>query len=184
MRYLLKIILSILITGLVFFAYYFIGNFFPWPFNHINIIFIVVILFTVISPQREIFWYYIPLAFLLESFTAKGFGLISLSLLGSLMIIDWFLKKIFTNRSFLIVYLSTAVVILLYRSIFILLLLLTKFLDKAPVNYVGLLEIILNSLMEIFLTPIVTLFIYLIFRLLFKRLGSKYLNTSQSGGMI
>lgn len=157
----------------IFIVHLLVINLFPYPFNHINTVFLCLFWLVIFSGQSKILWLALPLAFLLELFSPVPFGVITAALILSLAIIGWFLFNIFTNRSLYIVFLSAFLGLLLYRLLFVLILYI---LNLFKGGYQLLLpEILLNIFLEIILTAGVLTFFYFLTTLFIRRLNPAYI---------
>lgn len=173
MKSLAKILGLILGVVVIFIIHLVVINLFPYPFNHVNTVFLCLLWLVIFSGQTKILWLALPLAFLLELFSPVPFGVITLALIISLSVISWFLFNIFTNRSPYIVFLSAFLGLLLYRLLFALILyLLNLFKGGYPLL---LPEILFNIFLEIILTSGVLTFGYWLTTLFIRRLNPAYI---------
>lgn len=169
---------TILIIFIIFIIHIGVANILPYPFNNINIVFLILAWQIFFNNHPHAIWYILPLAFLLELFTVAPFGINSISLLISLITTKWLLDNIFTNRSFYIVFLSSAISLAIYRITFILLnysinlfLYHTKIVISKSFIEVGM-EIILTSLL---MTGFYFINFFFIKKFNPKYLGDKYI---------
>lgn len=178
MHFIWRLFRYLLLAVFIFVAHVLILNIFPWPFNHINIILVLFLWFIIYNGHERILWLILPLAFLLELFVSFPFGLTSMSLLATLLIMHWLLINFFTNRSLYIVFLSGFLGITIFRFSFIALLLVANLFNK---NFaISWPEIFTNIFYEIVLTTGVFFFFYLFTKLFFKRLNTKYISRHHS----
>lgn len=119
MRYLWNWLATIFLIFLIFILHIGIANILPYPFNHINVVFLVLAWQIFFDNRPRAIWYLLPLAFLLELFTVAPFGINTASLFISLIFTKWLLDNIFTNRSVYIVFLASVISLTIYRVSFI-----------------------------------------------------------------
>lgn len=87
--------------------------------NLFNIV-LAVFLWLIISNPRGNYWPYIIYTLLASDlFESSPFGLISLSMMLSLLVMHWLLLNIFTNRSAIIVFLIGFSSVILYRVLYV-----------------------------------------------------------------
>lgn len=116
MKKILKIAGILLTIFLISVANIFVINFFPFPYSRINLIFLYLLLVLIVDPDNSVvLWQGLALAFVSELFSSTPFGINMLSCMGTLVVSQWMLKNIFTNRSSYIVFLMSVLSIVLYR---------------------------------------------------------------------
>lgn len=158
----------------IFIAHVLILNILPFPFNHLNIILIIFLWLIIYSGSERILWLALPLAFLLELFVSSPFGLTSVALIFTLMVMHWILRNIFTNRSLYIVFFAGFLGIAIFRFSFLtILLLINLFNSDFTLSWP---EVLTNIFYEIVLTTALFFLIYLLTILFFKRLNPKYIS--------
>jgi hypothetical protein len=86
--------------------------------NFLNIILLVFLWLMIFNSQGKFWPYILYTALLSDLFENTPFGVVSISLIFSLIIIHWLLLNIFTNRSLVIVFFSGLISVILFRLIF------------------------------------------------------------------
>ncbi|MFZ2189698.1 MAG: hypothetical protein WA057_04990 [Candidatus Magasanikiibacteriota bacterium] len=118
---LIIIILTVLNIGLSYLL--------PYPFNKINILFIAIIIFILWKNSGTIIWFAFFSHLLLELFSTTPFGIILFSSTISILFTYWLYQEIFTNRSLLSTLAIGFFALFFYRVLYLLLLILAKFLS-------------------------------------------------------
>ena len=72
----------------------------PWPINNINLILCLVIFFAVLINYQKALWWAFGGGLLMELFSQNFFGLITLGLIITAVILNILFNNFFTNRSF------------------------------------------------------------------------------------
>src|SRR3989339_428313 len=98
----------------------------PYPFNKINILFIVIIIFILWKNSGTIIWFTFFSHLLLELFSTTPFGIILFSSTISVLFTYWLYQEIFTNRSLLSTVAIGFFALFFYRLFYMLLLILAK----------------------------------------------------------
>ena len=127
MRFLLKIFKLTAVIGLIIFTHYFTAYVLVPPWNNINIIFLVVILFVIGWESSASLWLSFLLHFFLELYSITPFGLILFPSSLSIMFAYWLYITIFTNKSWYSAVALTAVTLLFYRILYTLIFITTEF---------------------------------------------------------
>lgn len=127
MKFLQKILFLFLAVLLILIAHIFVINFLPYPFNHLNTVFGLLLFFLTIKPSRQIIWLAIILGYFLELLSGIPFGIGQASLIISLLIINWFQLNILTNRSAYIIFISAIIGMIFYRALFFTLLIIHNY---------------------------------------------------------
>lgn len=171
MKLLFLILSRTVFVFVIFFIQYCALNILPFPLNSLNFVFLSLIL-SIVFMEESALWLVIPMALLLESFSATPFGILSVSLLISLAIVSWMFKNILTSKSAPIVFLALFIGLAVYRTIFFTLLFLDEFFLRKPLSS-NLSEILVSFGVEFSVTAISTLIIYLIVSVVVRRLLPK-----------
>lgn len=145
---------------LILASHIFIINFLPYPFNHINVIFVLSLLLLTVSSDRRIILLALIISYFSELFSSIPFGIGTFSLLSSLFIINWFQFNILTNRSISMIFLSAILGITLYRLLFIILLSIYNYFSSLPTLPYK--EIITDAGWEILLSSLLLFLLYII----------------------
>lgn len=170
----LRLLFSIFLITL---AHIFVINFFPFPFNHINITVSLLILFLTIFPDKKIIWLGLAVSYFSELFSSAPFGIGMAATTISLWLISWFQLNILTNRSKYMVFLSLLFGVALYRILFIMFLSINNYFSHREILPYK--QIVADVGWEILLSSVIVFLLYLI---VFKFL--KHLNSSSMKGEI
>jgi len=117
----------------------------------LNLVLILVLLLVILKDFKKIWWAIILIGFLMDLFSGIPFGTISLSLVLSSYLIDWFNKTIFSATKFWMIIGLVSIGIFLYNLILILIIFFysREFFDGLIIRMI--IEIIYNSFMAIFI---------------------------------
>ena len=174
MKYFLKALATIILIFGIFILHIGVANTLPYPFNNINIIFLILAWQIFFNNRPQAIWYMLPLAFLTELFTSAPFGINSISLFVSLIATKWLLDNLFTNRSVYIVFLSSVLSLAIYRLVFIL---LSYFINLFFYHIkISLTSFFADVGVEIILTSILMTGFYFINFFFIKKFNPKYLS--------
>lgn len=161
MRSLASILLFILYMISILIGHIFVINFLPYPYNHLHVIFGILALSLSIGTNRKIILLALCTSYIAELFGSTPFGLNTLSLLLSLLMMHWLQFNIFSNRSFYMIFFSTLMGMSLYRGIFLASLTVNNYflgLENLPYK-----EIIVDAGWEVLLTSIFTFVVYALY---------------------
>jgi hypothetical protein len=165
---------------IIFVIHVLVLNILPSPFNHIHIILIAFLWLTIYSGSHHVLWLMLPLAFLLELFVAFPYGLTSLALFSTTVIMFWMLMNIFTNRSLYIVLLSGFLATALFRFFSIIFLLLVNMFNA---NFtISWSEVLSSIFYEIIFTTTVFFLFYLLTLFFFRKFNTKYIPRQNAYG--
>lgn len=176
MKRLIKFILSLISTFIVFFAHSFIFLTMPFPFSQINLVFIAVILMVVWYEAGWVVWYAFILFLLLDFYSALPFGITLFSGTMATLIIFYLYLNIFTNKSWYGVSALAFLGLMVFRLIYIILM----FLDSLVFGKEsGTISPDFFSLIswEVFLTTITLGIIFILLTKFTKRLNSAMIKT-------
>jgi len=118
MRSALRFFAGIIITLLLVVAHMGATYFFAYPFTHIHVIFVGVVLFLVWSQSGTVVWISFFAHFVIELYSHTPFGIILFSATIATLICYWIFQYIVTNKSVLATTVLAACVILVYRIIY------------------------------------------------------------------
>jgi len=177
MKKIWKIIIALVVSAGIFFLQILAKEFLPYPLNQINIIFVAMAWLLILTGRANVLWYGAPLAFLIEVFGSSQFGLNSLLLLFSFLLIFWLLINYFTNRSLLIVMLLGVIGMTFYRSCYILYhLIFTSGEENINWSLGGIFSL---YGIEIIVTTITLTLFYLLTTIFIKKLNPSYISISK-----
>ncbi len=116
-----------------------------------NLVLILVLLLVILKDFKKIWWAIILIGFFMDLFSGLPFGTISLSLVLSSYLIDWFNKTIFSATKFWMIIGLVSIGIFLYNLILILIIFSYsgEFFDGLIVKMI--IEVIYNSFLAIFI---------------------------------
>lgn len=169
--------LSIILTILsILVAHIFVVNFLPFPFNHINTTFSLLLLFLTLGSNKKIIWLGLFTSYFAELFSGTPFGIGMASTIISLLVVNWFQLNILTNRSGYMVFLSLLLGVTLYRILFVVFLIINNYffhLELLPYK-----EIVVDAGWEILLSSVVLFVLYLVTKKFIKRPHPAYVKSS------
>ena len=149
-RLLWKILSVFLTIFLILTAHIFVVNFLPFPFNQINITFSLLLLLLTTGSNKKIIWLGLIVSYFSELLNGAPFGVGMAATIVSLLAINWFQLNILTNRSGYMVFLSLLLGVALYRILFVVFLMISRyFLHQESLSYK---EITINAGWEVFLS--------------------------------
>ncbi len=170
----LQIFGKIFLLAIIFIAHIWVNNVLPYPFEHINLVFVFLFLTLLMNKTEQALWYSLILGLFLELFVASSFGVTMISLYFCLLTTSWLLTYFLTNRSFYIITLTSAISIFIYRVYFLGLNSLSNFFFKKTFLYTS--RTFADYAYEMALTAFVIMFSYLILSYWIKKLNPKYLD--------
>lgn len=170
----LKLILAI---TFILILQIFVVNFLPYPFNHINIIFLSMLWLIILASDTGVLWFGIFILYISDLFTSLPFGINSSSMLISLVLIGWFLLNIFTNRSLYMVFLSSIIGLTFYRILFFIFLGIYNLITHDSVLPAK--EVLMDVAWEIILSSIALLVFYFISSKFIRKLNPNYISTKE-----
>jgi len=168
-----SIIFLFLLTLFLFVVHIAISNMLPEPWNRLNVIFISAMCVLLFQKKDSFIWYIFILSLVAELFYSSPFGLNTATLFFAIIVMDWLLLNLLTNRFILTIFVAGLLGMLIYRTAYLLLFsALSKIVNLSfsinmPVIYDFLLEAIINAL--------VLTIIFYISSLLLKKSNPKYL---------
>ncbi|GEM_PF-4241740 len=152
---------------------------FHQPISLLNIIMIVFLWLIVFNPRQRQILIATYILLVCELFYTSPFGLESFAQISALLIANWLLLNIFTNRSLIIVFFTSLVTMIIYRIIYIILTYFSSLIQNHHVTFSSIL--IKTFLNEALITAGTLSMIYLISSIFIKRLRPEYiLKTSQT----
>lgn len=173
MKLLWRVLVLIFTILLIIMAHIFVANFFPSPFNHLNIALSWLILLLTIKLNKKNIWLALIVSYFLEVFSSKPFGIGIAATIITLLVINWFQLNILTNRSELMIFLSLLLGITLYRTLFLMFLTVNNYFShQQALSYK---ESIADAGWEISLSSVILFLIYFIGSKFFKRLNPGYI---------
>jgi len=176
MRYLLKILTYTAITFATIIIHLLVASLFYYPFNHIHVVYIALLWLLLYTGSSIALWVAVVLSFFLELFVTTPFGVNTISLVGSLMVVSWFLLNVLTNRSITTVLSASLMGLVLYRLFFLIILSVVINLARSQ-GWPGK-EMIINMIWEILLSAASLALIYFVSSRFIKRLNPAYVNVS------
>ena len=178
MKLLWKTLTLLLSIFLILTANIFVVNFLPFPFNHINITFSLLLLILTSGSNKGIIWLGLVVSYFSELFSGSPFGVGMAATIIGLLVINWFQLNILTNRSAYMLFLSLLLGITLYRILFVMFLAANNyFFYKRTMPYK---EIIADAGWEILLSSVVLFLLQFIVSKFLKRFN---LSRAKNGTM-
>ncbi len=146
---------------------------FHQPINLLNIVMTVFLWLIVFNPRQQYILIATYTLLVCELFYTSPFGLESFSQISALLLANWLLLNVFTNRSLIIIFFTGLITMIIYRILFILLIYCNSLIQKnSSVIPLALIKIFLN---EALITAITLSLFYLISSLFIKRLRPEYI---------
>lgn len=170
----LQIFGKIFLLAIIFIAHIWVNNVLPYPFEHVNLVFVFLFLTLLMNKTEQALWYSLVLGLFLELFVTSSFGVTMISLYFCLLTTSWLLTYFLTNRSFYIITLTSAISIFVYRVYFLGLNSLSNFFFKKTFLYTS--RTFADYAYEMALTALVIMISYLILSYWIKKLNPKYLD--------
>ncbi len=169
--------LSFIFTALLILtAHIFVINFFPFPFNQINIIIASLIFLSTINQSKKIIWLGLVVSYLSGLLSSTPFGIGMVATLISILAINWFQLNILTNRSGYMVFLSLLLGVAIYRILFVFFLAVNNYFSHNPALLYG--EIIINAGWEILLSSVFVFLFYLLSSRFLKKPSPVYIKNN------
>ena len=135
MKKIFKIIRIVLALFAISVINIFVINFFPFPYDRINVIFLYLFGIVIVRPEENgVLWQGMALSYISELYSDSAFGINMLSCVGALLVAQSLLKNIFTNRSSPIVFFVSVTGILSYRAIYFILLSASDFFNHSLIS--------------------------------------------------
>lgn len=91
----------------------------PYPIYQLHGIYLFLVWLLINSQKTKALWLGLIFGYMSELFSAEIFGVHTLTLIISLVAVDWLIEKIFTNQTWYIITIIGVVATILYRLIFI-----------------------------------------------------------------
>ncbi len=160
MKLLWKMFSIFLTILLILIMHIFIINFLPFPFNRINVAFSLLLLLSIINPDKKIIWLGLIISYFLELFNGVPFGAGILATLTGLLATNYLRINALTGRSWRTMFSSLTFGIIIYRTSLI----LTLFINNYFFHH-GLFpykEMVMNAGWEILLSSAFIFLIYII----------------------
>lgn len=151
----------------------FVINFLPYPFDHINVIILSLLWLIILTNDSTIVWLILLLTWLIELLSATPFGIDIVAIMTTLLIMNWLLTHILTNRSIYLTFILTLLGLIIYRSVFSILLAIGNFiLPSFNLNR----ETAITMILEIILTGLVGGICYLLSYKLIRKINPSYVS--------
>ncbi len=136
----------------------------PEPFNNINIIFLTLVLWLFVRSSGITVWFAFFAFFIIDLLSISPFGISLFAGTFAMLVVYWLSKFVFSSRSIFSISLLALLVVVIYRSLFIIIYSITLvFADRT----VPLLQMSMTAVSEAFMTAFVVACVYLI--TLFRR---------------
>jgi hypothetical protein len=146
---------------------------FHQPVSLFNIIMAVFLWLIVLNPRQLYMSIVLYTLIVCELFYTSPFGVESFAQIFALLLTNWLLLNVFTNRSLVIVFFTSLITMIVYRIIFVILLYLNSVIQNSTTSISSqYFSIFLN---EALITAITLSLIYLVSSLFVKRLRPEYI---------
>lgn len=123
MKKIINILLIFISAMLLTMAHIGLFNILPSPLNNTNIIFIALILLIVFNGSGKIVWLSFVLHFFMDLYSVSPFGVYLISGTLSILFLYWLHKGVFANQSLLSVFVMTSLGLIIFRILYIILML-------------------------------------------------------------
>lgn len=167
MKFVLNFLRLITVFIMIILVHYFFSYFLPSPFDHINIIFLAVIVSIIGWESGVSIWLSCLLYFSMELYSISPFGLILFPGALSIIFAYWLYVFIFTNRSWTSAVALTALSIIIYRILYTLLFVIIEYFDKG--FHISWQALLFPYFWELILTSFSTGLVVFIFSKIWKR---------------
>ncbi|PIZ95932.1 MAG: hypothetical protein COX81_00020 [Candidatus Magasanikbacteria bacterium CG_4_10_14_0_2_um_filter_37_12] len=167
MKNVLLFLAFFLIITIVVVVHISLSYFLVSPFSKINAIFIFLILFIFWKESGWVVWISFMAHFFVELFSLMPFGILLVSSTISILITYWLYTEVFTNHSWYAGSLLCASSLVIFRSLYALILFLSTFFVKVDITW-G--DLFVTFFTEILFTTITFIVIYFFFYYLLKKL--------------
>lgn len=173
MRTVLKALLFLAGSFIVFFLHVTLIYVLPYPASHLNFLFIILLWLIIYKDSPWILWAALALSFFTELFSSLPFGVSTAALLLSLFLEHWLLLNIFTNHSWYIVLLCGLTAIFTYRILFFIFLTIIALFKTTGYSFQW--SLVPEALVEGAVNAIALTGIYLCSRIFSKGLNPRYI---------
>lgn len=136
MKKVLAAIQLVLLVIFMLFLHLGAAYFLPYPWNTLNTIFMILVILMMTKETGQTVWLAFITHFFIELYATTPFGIILCSSTLSFLFTYWLSQSIFINKSWYTAFAFSAVSLIFYRIIYILLLIITGvFLETAPISW-------------------------------------------------
>lgn len=168
-----RIFFKLVLSFTVFIVHIGLANILPNPWNNLNILLLISIWLIINREYFSFIKYLFIISLISELFHSTPFGLITATLFLTIIIFDWFLLNILTNRFFLMVWVAGFLSTISYQIIFIFLIYIKSYFSgmHLVLNQGFYMQIIWSSIINGSILTIA----YLIYILYHKKYNPSYL---------
>lgn len=143
------------------------------PIDLLNVIMAVFLWLIILNPRQKYILAATYTLMVCELFYTSPFGVESFAQISALLLANWLLLHVFTNRSLIIIFFTSLVTMLVYRFIFLILTFFNSIIQNSSVSFSSiLLKVFLN---EALITAATLSVIYIISSIFVKRLRPEYI---------
>lgn len=178
-RRFIAVLAKITLALAIFIVHIAIANILPPPWNKINLILLASIWLLIFRDNFNFIYYAFALSILSEFFHSTPFGLNTAALIITVIIFDWLLLNLLTNRFFLIVTVAGTLSVVVYRLITLILIYIWNIFSDGSVLLGE--SFYLDLLWESAVNGAVLTIAYLVPILFFKKLNPRYLTDRDYG---
>jgi len=147
----------------------------PFPYSKLNILFAVIIILMLWFDSGLIVWITFFSHLFIEVFSISPFGLILFSSTISILIAFWLYKHVFTNRSLVATVALASFTLLLYRSLYIVILIFIRLFNADL--FISWPLLLVTFMWEFLFTIIIVTVLYLILSKFSHRLDSTVIHS-------
>lgn len=174
----LQLLIFVFLQFLIVAIHLFLTDILPHPYHHFNFALTFLILYVTIVIDPRTLWKLLPLIWFEELFSSLPFGVNAAAILIVLLVFNFSLITIFSNRSLPTIILSSISMVFFYRIILWGILKATHFLTLANTITMNT-GWILNVIWEILFTTLITALTYFTLTFFLKRLRPEYITALQ-----
>lgn len=176
MRGVLHFFTTTLFLLAVFFTQVFCINVLPYPFNHIDVVFVALWWYICVPTDAHVWGKIVILGLTTELYSSSPFGITTCALFISLVIGRWLVLHIFTSHAWHVILFATFTTLVLYHGLFLVILIVHHSLYGIPWSLSG--PFFASTAIGIALSTILMLIFYIAARLYNKRLRPNYTTLS------
>ena len=146
----------------------------PFPFNQLKLPLAMLLWFLAVVGSRGVLLLSLASGFLLELFSVTPFGFGIMALSAAIIVVQFLLSRVFTNRSVPIIFLNSFIGVFMYTMVLFVCLAVYAWIT-ARASWLGLI-FFKNAVWSIFLTALITTLFYAISMLFVRRLNPRFVS--------
>lgn len=172
MKDLITIIQGALLVSLVFVVHIVIASSTPYPVYQLHVIYLFLVWLLLQNKRKKAVWLGLVLGYLAELFSAQTFGVHSITLITSVILVSWLLQTVFTNHSWYMIAVIGICATLMYRVLFLFFILVSSSFQNVVVYNAALAS---NIAIEIAVNTIGLMLVYGFSKLVVRRANPRYI---------